>query len=102
MTLPEGAQGFVVHYDASRLGLGCELMYNDNIKTYASKVHEKNYPTHNLELDVVVFILKMWSRYLYDVHVYAFTDHKSLQFVFSLIEFNLKQRRWLDLLKNLT
>ena len=48
---------------------------------YASiqlKVHEKNYPTHELELAAVVFELKLWRHYLYGVHVDVFTDHKSL------------------------
>ncbi|WMV49693.1 hypothetical protein MTR67_043078, partial [Solanum verrucosum] len=43
------------------------------------KVHEKNYPTHDLELATVVFALKIWRHYLYGVHVDVFTDHKSLQ-----------------------
>ncbi|WMV08906.1 hypothetical protein MTR67_002291 [Solanum verrucosum] len=43
------------------------------------KIHEKNYPTHDLELVVVVFALKIWLHYLYGVHVDAFTNQKSLQ-----------------------
>ena len=65
------------------------------------KVHEKNYPTHDLELAVVVmFALKIWRHYLYGVHVDVFTDHKSLQYVFTQKELNLPQRRWLELLKD--
>ena len=62
LTLSEGTQGFVVYFDASRVGLGCVLMQNDKVIAYASrqlKVHEKNYPTHDLELVVVVFALKI-------------------------------------------
>ena len=62
LTLPEGTQGFVVYYDASRVGLGCVLMRNDKVITYASKqlkVHEKNYSTHDLELAGVVFTVKI-------------------------------------------
>jgi len=47
------------------------------------KIHEKNYQTHDLELVVVVFALKIWYHYLYGVHVDVFTYHKSLQYVFS-------------------
>ena len=47
------------------------------------KIHEKNYLTHDLELAVVVFVLKLWRHYLYGVHVDIFTDHKSLQYVFT-------------------
>ena len=48
-----------------------------------SKVHEKNYPTLDLQLAVVVFALKIWRHYLYGVHVDIFIDHKSLQYVFT-------------------
>ena len=58
LTLPEGTNGFVVYCDASRVGLGCVLMQNGKVIAYASrqlKVHEKNYPTHDLELAAVVY-----------------------------------------------
>ena len=61
-TLPEGTQGFVVYFDASKVCLGCVLMSNGKIIAYASihlKVNEKNYLTHDLELAAVVFILKI-------------------------------------------
>ncbi|KAH0683010.1 hypothetical protein KY289_020762 [Solanum tuberosum] len=82
LTLPEGTQGFLVYCDASRVALGCVLMQNGKVIAYASKqlkVHEKNYPTHDLELAAVVFALKIWRHYLYGVHMDVFTDHKSLQ-----------------------
>ena len=60
----------------------------------------KNYPTYDLVLTAVVFALKLWRHYLYGVHVDVFTDHKSLQYVFTLRELNLLQRRWLELLKD--
>lgn len=75
----------------------------DRVIAYASrqlKVHEKNYPTHDLELAVVVLALKIWRHYLYGVHVGIFTDHKSLQYVVTQKELNLRQRRWLELLKD--
>ncbi|XP_069146916.1 uncharacterized protein [Solanum lycopersicum] len=53
------------------------LMQRDKVISYASrklKVHEKNYPTHDLELAAVVFALKIWRHYLYSVHVDVFTD----------------------------
>ena len=43
--------------------------------------------------------MKIWGHYLYGVHVDVFTDHKSLQYVFSHKDLNLHQRRWLELLK---
>ena len=52
---------YVVFSDASRQGLGCVLMQDGRVITYASrqlKKHETNHPTPNLELVVVVFTLK--------------------------------------------
>ncbi|WMV30467.1 hypothetical protein MTR67_023852, partial [Solanum verrucosum] len=77
LNLPEGTDGFVVYYDASRIGIGCVLMQNEKVIAYASrqlKVLKKNYHTHDLELEAVVFALKIWRHYLYGVHVDVFTD----------------------------
>ena len=64
------------------------------------KVHERNYPTHDLELEVVIFALKIWMHYLQHVHVDMLNDHKSIQYVFNQKELNLRQRRWLKILKD--
>ena len=80
LTLPDGVDSFMVYCDASRVGLGCVLMQRGKVIAYASrqlKPHEKNYPTHDLELATIVFALKIWRHYLYGVHVDVFTDHKS-------------------------
>ena len=66
LTLPEGTQGFVVYCAMSRVGLGCVLVPNGKIIAYASrqlKIHKKNYPTHDLELVVVVLSLKICCHY---------------------------------------
>ena len=84
LTLSRSGVGYVVYSDASRVGLGCVLMQDGKVIAYTSrllKIHEKNYRTHDLELAVVVFVLKHWRHYLYDVHVDLYTDHKSLQYV---------------------
>ncbi|WMV54873.1 hypothetical protein MTR67_048258 [Solanum verrucosum] len=78
-------------------------MQNGKVIAYSSrqlKIHERNYPTHYLELVVVVFALKTRRHYLYGVQVDVFTDHKSLQYIFKQKELNLRQRRWLELLKD--
>ena len=96
LALPNGRYGFVVYSDGSRQGLGCVLMQNDRVIAYASrqlKKHEENYPTHDLELAAVVFPLKIWRHYLYGVPCRIFTDHKSLQYIFTQKELNLRQRR---------
>ena len=57
------------------------------------KDHEKNYPTYDLELAAVVFALKVWRHYLYGEKFQIFTDHKSLKYLFSQKELNMRQRR---------
>ena len=102
-TLPSGQDGFAVYCDASRQGLGCVLMQNDKVIAYASKQlkkHEQNYPTHDLELAAVVFALRIWRHYLYGVPCRIFTDHKSLQYLFTRKELNMRQRRWIELIKD--
>ncbi|GJS04610.1 reverse transcriptase domain-containing protein [Tanacetum coccineum] len=67
---------------------------------YASrqlKIHENNYTTHDLELGAVVFALKIWRHYLYGTKSVIYTDHKSLQHIFSQKELNMRQRRWIEL-----
>ncbi|KAI9162361.1 hypothetical protein LWI28_026525 [Acer negundo] len=103
LTIPSGGDGYVVYSDASRKGLGCVLMQNGMVVAYASrqlKVHEQNYPTHDLELAAVVFGLKIWRHYLYGETCQIFTDHKSLKYLFTQKELNMRQRRWLELVKD--
>ncbi|GJZ87751.1 retrotransposon protein, putative, ty3-gypsy subclass [Tanacetum coccineum] len=73
------------------------------VNPYASrqlKPHEENYPTHDLELAAVIFALKIWRHYLYGKTCDIFTDHKSLKYIFTQKELNMRQRRWLELLKD--
>ena len=103
LALPSGKGGYVVYSDASIQGLGCVLMQDGRVIAYASrqlKKHKQNYPTHDLELAAVVFSLKIWRHYLYGVPCQIFTDHKSLQYIFTQKELNLRQRRWLELIKD--
>jgi hypothetical protein len=62
--------------------------------------HEGNYPTHDLELAAVVFALKSWRHYLYGEVCDIYTNHKSLKYIFTQKELNLRQRRWLKLIKD--
>ncbi|GKE26143.1 putative nucleotidyltransferase, ribonuclease H, partial [Tanacetum coccineum] len=90
-------------YSASKKGLGCVLMQHGKVIAYASrqlKPYEENYPTHDLELAAVVFALKIWRHYLYGETCDIFTDHKSLKYIFTQKELNMRQRRWLELLKD--
>ena len=103
LALPTDGGGFLIYSDASRQGLGCVLMQHVKVIAYASrqlKVHERNYPTHDLELAAVIFALKIWRHYLYGESCEIYTDHKSLKYIFTQKELNLRQRRWLELLKD--
>ncbi|GJX71595.1 putative reverse transcriptase domain-containing protein [Tanacetum coccineum] len=103
LALPEGSENFMVYCDASHKGLGAVLMQKEKVIAYTSRqlrVHEKNYTTHDLELSVVVFALKMWRHYLYGTKCVVFTDHKSLQHILDQKELNMRQRRWLELLSD--
>ncbi|KAL0559359.1 hypothetical protein IC582_003968 [Cucumis melo] len=64
------------------------------------KEHECNYSTHDLELAAVVLALKIWRHYLFGEKCHSFTDHKSLKYIFDQKELNLRQRRWLELIKD--
>nr|GEW27402.1 putative reverse transcriptase domain-containing protein [Tanacetum cinerariifolium] len=102
--LPEGSENFVVYCDASHKGLGAVLMQKEKLIAYASrqlKVHKENYTTHDLELGVVVFSLKMWRHYLYGTKCVVFTDDKSLQNILDQKELNMRQRQD-DTLEKLT
>ena len=103
LVLPEGNDDLEVYCDASANGLGCVLMQRGRVIAYASrqlKKHEEDYPTHDLELAAVVFALKLWRHYLYGVKIKIFTDHKSLKYFFDQRDLNMRQRRWLDLVKD--
>jgi len=68
LILPKSEEPFVVYCDASKLGLGGVLMQDNKVVAYVSRqlrIHERNYPTHDLELAAVVFVLKIWRHYLY-------------------------------------
>ncbi|WVZ97817.1 hypothetical protein U9M48_043327 [Paspalum notatum var. saurae] len=94
---------FDVYCDASGSGLGCVLMQEGRVIAYAScqlRKHEVNYPTHDLELLAVVYALKKWRHYLLGNTCHIYTDHKSLKYIFTQPELNMRQRRWLELIKD--
>jgi hypothetical protein len=104
LVLPDIRKDFVIYCDASRQGLGGVLMQDGKVVAYASRQlrpHEENYPTHDLELAAVVHALKIWRHYLIGNHCDIYTDHKSLKYIFTQSDLNLRQRRWLELIKGL-
>ena len=103
LALPSMTEGFVVYNDVSKRDLGCVLMQHGCVIVYASrqlKSHEVNYQVHDLELAAVVFALRVWQHYLYGSYVQIFTDHKSLKYLMSQKELNMRQRRWVELIKD--
>ena len=86
LIIPERDVGYTVYCDASKERLGSVLMQNGKVVAYGSrqlKNHEKNYPTHDLELAALVYALKTWRHYLYGEKFEIFTDHKSLKYLFT-------------------
>src|SRR3990170_3332310 len=78
-------------------------MQEGKVMAYASRQlrqHEENYPTHDLELAAVIHALKEWQHYLLGNQCEIYTDHKSLKYIFTQPELNLRQRRWLELIKD--
>lgn len=103
LVLPQPDEPYEVYCDASYQGLGCVLMQHKKVVAYASrqlKTHEKNYPTHDLELAAIVFALKIWRHYLYGCTFEVFSDHKSLKYLFDQKELNIRQRRWMEFVKD--
>ena len=103
LIVPEYRRRYNVYCDASRDKLGCVLMQSERVVAYGSrqlKNHEQNYPTHDLELATIVFSLKIWRHYLYDEQFEVFSDHKSLRYIFTQQDLNMRQRRWMEYLKD--
>jgi hypothetical protein len=103
LLIPDPTKKYIVYCDASAKGLGCVLMQDGAVVAYASrqlKPHEENYPTHDLELAAIIFALKIWRHHLYGVQFDLFSDHKSLKHLFDQRELNMRQRRWMEYLKD--
>jgi hypothetical protein len=103
LTMPNMEKPFSIYYDASSHGLGCVLMQDDNVVAYASKQlrkHEEKYLTHDLELAAVVHTSKNWQHYIIDKRCEVYLDHKSSKYIFTQPDLNLRQRRWLELIKD--
>jgi hypothetical protein len=100
---PDITKSFDVYCDASGTGLGCVLMQEGHVIAYTSRQlrpHEEHYPTHDLELAAIVHALRTWRHYLLGNVAHFFTDHKSLKYFFTLPDLNMRQRRWLELIKD--
>jgi hypothetical protein len=78
-------------------------MQEGHVIAYTSRQlrkQELNYPTHDLELAAVVHALKIWRNYIMGIQSRVYTDHKSMKYIFTQKDLNLRQRRWLELTKD--
>ena len=78
-------------------------MQSGRVVPYGSrqlKNHEQNYPTHNLELAAIVFALKIWCHYLYGEQLDVISDHKSLKYIFTQWDLNMRQCIWMEYLED--
>ena len=92
-----------MYCDASKDGLGCVLMQSGRVVAYGSwqlKNHERNYLTHDMELAAIVFSLKIWRHYLYGEQFKVFSNHKSLKYIFTQRDLNMRQHRWMEFLED--
>jgi hypothetical protein len=103
LVLPDLTKKFDIYCDASPQGLGCVLMQEGQVVCYASRQlrkHEENYLTRDLEPAAVVHTLKIWKHYLIGHPCEICSDHKSLKYIFTENDLNLRQRHWLELIKD--
>jgi hypothetical protein len=92
-----------IYCDASGQGLGCVLMQDDLVVASASRQlrkHEEKYLTHDLELAGIVHALKIWRHYIIGNRCEVYSNHKSLKYIFTQPDLNLRQQRWLELFKD--
>ena len=78
-------------------------MQSGRVVAYGSrqlKNHEQNYPIHDMELAALVFALKIWRYYLYGEQFEAYSDHKSLRYIFMQRNLNMRQRGWMEFLED--
>jgi hypothetical protein len=93
---PDIAKPFDIYCDASSTGLGCVLMQEGRVISYSLRQlrdHKENYPTYDLVLVAMVMALRMWQHYLLGNVVHIYTDHKSLKYIFTQLDLNMRKRR---------
>lgn len=60
--------------------------------------HEKNYLTHDLELEMIIHALKMWTHYLLGRRFTLMSDHSELRYLFDQPNLNSINSRWLSMI----
>jgi hypothetical protein len=103
LTITNMKKPFSIYYDASDQGLGCVLMQDGHVVAYASRQlrkYEEKYLAPDLELAVMVHVLKTLRHYIIGKRYEVYSDHKSFKYIFTQPNLNLRQRRWLELIKD--
>ena len=103
LIVPERGQRYTVYCDAFKDELGCVLMQSEMVIAYGSrqlKGHEKSYPMHDMDLVAIVFALNILPHYLYGEQFEVLSDHKSLKYIFTQRDLNMRQRRWMKYLED--
>ena len=103
LAFPSSTSGDIVYCATLRIGLRYMLMQHGQVIAYTScqlKKHEQNYLAHDLEMVVMVFPLKIWRNYLFSEICEIYTNHKSLKYIFEHKDLNLRQRIWMELVKD--
>ena len=103
LIVPERGQRYTVYCDTSKDELGCVLVQSGRVVAYGLrqlKNHERNYPTHDMELVAIVFALKIWRHYLYGEQFEVFWNHKSLKYMFTQRDLNMRQRIWMEYMED--
>jgi hypothetical protein len=94
LTMPDMEKPFSIYCDATGQGLGCVLMQDGHVVAYASRQlrkHEEKYLSHDLELAVMVHSLKIWRHYIIGKRCEVYSNHKSLKYIFTQPDLNLRQ-----------
>jgi hypothetical protein len=103
LTQPDNAKPFDIYCDAFGTGLGGVLMQEGWVISYSSRQlrHlEDHHLAHDHELAAVVMALRTWRHYLLGSVVHIYTDHKSLKYIFTQQDLNMRQWRWVELIKD--
>jgi hypothetical protein len=103
LVMPDMEKLFSIYCATSGQGLGCVVMQDGHVVASAShqlRKYEVHYLTHDLELAAVVHALKIWRHYLMGKRCELYMDHKCLKYIFTQSNLNLRQRRWLELIKD--
>jgi hypothetical protein len=91
---PDTTKPFDVYCDASGTGIGVVLTEEGRVISYSLRKlrrHEEHYPTHDLELVAIVMVLQTWHHYLLRNVVHIHTDHKSLKYIFTQPDLNMRK-----------